>query len=460
MVKELSSGNEVGVSLAAASSILNFCAENGIAMRGHTLVWHSQTPTWVFKENFDENGAAVSKTDMDARMESYIKNVFAALKEQYPSLNLYAYDVCNECVADGGGLRQPGFDASAGMSAWVEIYGDNSYVEKAFTFAKQYAPEGCKLFYNDYNEYMGAKMEDIYALVSALKDKGICDGVGMQSHLDLGSPSLPNYMKALEKYSSLGLEIEVTELDISMDGDEEKQATRYGRILHAIAETDKANNNVTAVVVWGVNDPNWRTEDSAVLFNEEYQPKAAYNAAMNALSDEYAAPPTQETVVTVDGGSFESTFEDGTDGWLPRGSAKVAQSDKSASGGTKSLFVSGRTAAWNGALMPLDDKIFYPTAVCPFSVMVMQDTGNTEEMCMTLQYNDADGNENYVQIAKASVESGKWTEIANPEFTLPEGASNMQIYVETPDSLIDFYVDDAKGSCSGGTYTSVIEIGA
>ena len=72
---------------------MDFCVQNNIAMRGHTLVWHSQTPTWFFKENYDANGAWVSTTTMDARMESYIKNMFAAIEQQYPELNLYAYDV-------------------------------------------------------------------------------------------------------------------------------------------------------------------------------------------------------------------------------------------------------------------------------------------------------------------------------------------------------------------------------
>ena len=100
LVQSQCNGTNIGVSLKNAASIMDFCVNNKIAMRGHTLVWHSQTPLWFFKENFNANGNWVSATVMDQRMESYIKNMFDAIKTQYPDLNLYAYDVANECISD------------------------------------------------------------------------------------------------------------------------------------------------------------------------------------------------------------------------------------------------------------------------------------------------------------------------------------------------------------------------
>ena len=159
LVQSQCNGTNIGVSLKNAASIMDFCVNNKIAMRGHTLVWHSQTPLWFFKENFNANGNCVSATVMDQRMESYIKNMFDAIKTQYPDLNLYAYDVANECISDdsnrtanNGGTREPGENVS-GQSPWVQVYGSNSFVEHAFTYARKYAPEGCALYYNDYNEF-------------------------------------------------------------------------------------------------------------------------------------------------------------------------------------------------------------------------------------------------------------------------------------------------------------------
>ncbi|MFR7473036.1 MAG: endo-1,4-beta-xylanase, partial [Ruminococcus sp.] len=140
LVQSQCNGTNIGVSLKNAASIMDFCVNNKIAMRGHTLVWHSQTPLWFFKENFNANGNWVSATVMDQRMESYIKNMFDAIKTQYPDLNLYAYDVANECISDdsnrtanNGGTREPGENVS-GQSPWVQVYGSNSFVEHAFTY--------------------------------------------------------------------------------------------------------------------------------------------------------------------------------------------------------------------------------------------------------------------------------------------------------------------------------------
>lgn len=138
LVQSQCNGTNVGVSLNNAAAIIDFCVNNNIAMRGHAFVWHSQTPSWFFKENYNANGAWVSSYVMDQRLESYIKNMFNAIETQYPSLNLYAYDVVNEAVSDDsnrtanyGGAREAGDNnVTGGTSAWVSVYGDNSFVEK------------------------------------------------------------------------------------------------------------------------------------------------------------------------------------------------------------------------------------------------------------------------------------------------------------------------------------------
>ena len=253
-------------------------------MRGHTLVWHSQTPGWFFRENFSANGAVVTTAVMDKRMESYIKNMFAIIKSSYPNLNLYAYDVVNEAADNSDGKpRAPG--SGSGQSMWVQVYGDNSFIEKAFTYARKYAPATTKLYYNDYNEYIDKKRDYIAnSIVKPLKQKGLLDGVGMQSHLDVktGSPypSASMYGDAITIYKKLGVDIQVTELDATIEKGNESyfpaQATYYKNIMNEILT--KGGDAVKAVVVWGIQDnQSWRSSRKPLLFDASGNKKAAYN---------------------------------------------------------------------------------------------------------------------------------------------------------------------------------------
>jgi GH35 family endo-1,4-beta-xylanase len=272
-----------------AKAILQFCQDNNIPVRGHTLVWHSQTPEWFFRTGFTGSGAVVSKAIMKKRMESYIKNMFALIKSSYPRLNLYAYDVVNEAASESGGPRTAG--NGDGKSMWVQVYGDNSFIEEAFTFARQYAPATTKLFYNDYNEYIGAKMNYIAnSIVKPLKQKGLIDGMGMQSHLDVRTgtpyPSASDYGKAITTYKDLGVEIHVSELDATVtDGNESyfpAQATYYRDIMNQILT--KGGSAVTAVVVWGIrDDQSWRSSRKPLLFNASGNKKAAYTSVYNLI---------------------------------------------------------------------------------------------------------------------------------------------------------------------------------
>ncbi|MBR4319730.1 MAG: endo-1,4-beta-xylanase, partial [Oscillospiraceae bacterium] len=187
------------ISLKQAATMLKFCEENNLDLRGHVLVWHSQTPDWFFKENYDASADFVSPEIMDKRMENYIKNVMNALQTQYPKLNVYSWDVVNEAASDSGTIRNAGaYSQNAGSSAWVSVYGDQSYIKKAFTYARKYAPKGCKLFYNDYNEYSENKLKYMQSdILKDLIDAKLIDGMGMQSHIGMSSPSIAQYEAAL-----------------------------------------------------------------------------------------------------------------------------------------------------------------------------------------------------------------------------------------------------------------------
>ncbi|MDR2732893.1 MAG: endo-1,4-beta-xylanase [Fibromonadaceae bacterium] len=284
MVKTGSTDDNIQVSLSKAAGILSFCEANNIPVRGHTLVWHRQTPSWFFRENFEESGSNyVTPEVMDKRLESYIKNMFTAIETQYPNLNLYAYDVVNEAVGDDDGKKRPECNSTSNAdddcnpnSMWTKIYGDNSFIEKAFTYARKHAPANTKLYYNDFNEYIEAKRDSIIEyILEPLKKKGVLDGMGMQSHIDVrngGSdawPSANQYGQAVKAYKDAGVEIQVTELDATINsGDETKfeaQAVYYRDIMKAIM--NNGGDNVKAVVVWGIrDDQSWRSDRKPLLF--------------------------------------------------------------------------------------------------------------------------------------------------------------------------------------------------
>ena len=465
MSKSNSSGNNIGVSLNSAASILDFCEKNGIGVRGHTLVWHSQTPQWAFKEGFNDGGAWVSSSAMDARMESYIKNLFAAVASQYPSLDLYAYDVANECVSDdsnrtanNGGARVPGY--GNGASPWVQIYGSNAFVEKAFTYARKYAPENCKLFYNDYNEYWDHKRDCIYNMCKSLYQKGVLDGVGMQSHINAdynGFSGVQAYTTALKKYASIGCEVQITELDISRENGkftDQQQADKYKALFQLAMEVD----NVTAVCVWGPNDANtWiGSENAPLLFDSNNQPKTAYNTLLNLVpTSDWGDGDNVSTGVTTpepdaNGWFFHSTYEDNTDSWNGRGSATVATSGNAAYQGSKALYVTGREAAWNGATRTLNSRAFVPGEQFSFSANVCYTSGAaTDTFYMKLQYVDANGETMYDSIAEGTAIQGEWMQLANTNYTIPAGATDLQLYIETAESTVSFYVDEAIGAVAG-----------
>lgn len=319
------------VSFAQAKPVLDYCLKNNIPVRVHTLVWHSQTPEWFFKENYDASGEYVSKEKMLKRMENYIKNFFETLTELYPTLDFYACDVVNEAWLDDGSPRRPGHpDQSNGYGAsdWVAVFGDNSFIEPAFTFARKYAPEGCKLYYNDYNEYMNKKTK-IVEMATELKEKGVIDGIGMQSHLDarqnMGSafPSVSMYESAIKDYVETGLDVQITELDVTIpenSGDQyfEHQAEYYNGIMDAI---EKYKDNISAVVFWGVtDDASWRASQLPLIFDSEYKAKPAFYSIIDGLTPgdipevtSPSEPPVTTPAVTTSAAEVTTVSETVTD---------------------------------------------------------------------------------------------------------------------------------------------------
>ena len=166
-------------------------------------------------------------------------------------------------------------------------------MELAFTYARKYADSDVKLFYNDYNTFQVPKTEGIYTLCSSLKEKGLIDGIGMQGYWGIDYPEISEIKTAMEKFASLDLEIQITELSVGVDkeNDEwfEKQANKYEEIFEMIYEMDSDNGgpaNITNVTLFGLVD-HYREGDTTNtrIFDKNYEPKPSYFSIKSVMEE-------------------------------------------------------------------------------------------------------------------------------------------------------------------------------
>ncbi|WP_145136154.1 endo-1,4-beta-xylanase [Paenibacillus sp. Y412MC10] len=263
-----------------ADLLADFAGRHQMAMRGHTLVWHNQTPDWLFE---DSQGRPAGKALLLERLRSHIDTVVGRYKGR-----LYAWDVVNEVIADEG-------DALLRPSKWLDIAGPE-FIARAFEYAHDADPEAL-LFYNDYNESHPAKRDKIYALVKSLLEQGApIHGIGLQAHWNLFDPSLDDIRAAIEKYASLGLQLQLTELDVSVfrfddrradltspePGMLERQAELYEGVFGLLKEY---HDVISGVTFWGAADdytwldgfPVRGRKNWPMLFDAQHRPKPAYD---------------------------------------------------------------------------------------------------------------------------------------------------------------------------------------
>lgn len=296
--------DQPAVNFSSSIKGLEFCKENNIQMRGHTLVWHNQVPEWFFKEGYQSNGAFVDRDTMLERLESFIKQVLTFTQVKYPGV-IYCWDVVNEAVeiVPGSFESKSGFNirtkhGNNQENLWYKVIGVD-YVEKSFEYARKYADKDVKLFYNDYNTFQPDKTAKIYELASYLKSKDLIDGIGMQGYMSLGYPGLKsgghNVKTAITKFAQLGLEIQITELSISSDDNRmasmEKQAKRYQELFEILADMDTANGNsanITSVTVFGLMDEYMLYENDknySRLFDKKLQPKPSFYSILSVAEN-------------------------------------------------------------------------------------------------------------------------------------------------------------------------------
>lgn len=257
---------------------LNICKTLGIKMRGHVLVWHSQTPAAFFRENYNQSGSLVDEATMTARQEWYIKTVLEHVKAWEEANNngehiIWAWDVVNEAVADGssGSLRDQGSD-------WYSIYKSDEFIVNAFRFANKYAPKDVLLCYNDYNCTESAKRSGMLKIlddvIKAKNDSNLptrIDVMGMQSHINKYTTT-SSFEQAVKDFTSKGLDVHVTELDIGTEEkyDSAELARAYGNMFKTFIKNRKtaSAHGISSVTIWGINDETtWLNSDSQIVWH-------------------------------------------------------------------------------------------------------------------------------------------------------------------------------------------------
>ena len=254
----------------AADTLVAFAKANGQKLRGHTLVWHSQLPSWLINGAFQPN-------ELKDLMVAHI----AAEAGRYKGA-VYAWDVVNEPFADDGQWRK---------SIWYDAMGAD-YVAVALKAARAADPEA-KLYVNDYNvETEGPKMRALYDLIASLKRAGApIDGVGLQSHFVAGAAPA-DIQPVMQQFAALGVDVAVTELDlrIRLPADLKSlavQAADYASVARACRATPRC----VGVTTWGITDdhswiPSFFSGYGAALpFDENYRPKPAVAAMIEALTE-------------------------------------------------------------------------------------------------------------------------------------------------------------------------------
>lgn len=276
LVEETGDETSAAVHFDAAKALLRFAQSNGIKVHGHVLIWHSQTPEAFFHEGYDPKKPLVTREVMLGRMENYIKGVFEYLDENYPGV-VVSWDVLNEAIDDSTNwLRN---------SNWLKIIGDD-YPNKAYEFARKYAPEGTLLYYNDYNTAMPMKLKGIVKLLNKLIPEGNIDGYGFQMHHGVTFPTIKQIQTAVETIAALNIRLRVSELDVTVSNNSEasfaKQAKYYADVMKIlIAHSDQFE----AVQVWGLTDMmSWRSRQYPLLFDGRGNPKPAFWAVADPES--------------------------------------------------------------------------------------------------------------------------------------------------------------------------------
>jgi endo-1,4-beta-xylanase len=263
---------------SGGDALVTFAQSHNMRVRGHTLVWHNQVPKWVTNGNFSSQ-----------KLSEILSDHISTVVTHYAG-KVYAWDVVNEAFKDDGSMRstlwydQPGIGAGTGTK----------YIEQAFRWAHA-ADANAKLFYNDYDaEEINAKSDAIYEMVKDFRKRGVpIDGVGFQTHVSLkfdNPKKLASYARNLERFAKLGLELQITELDIRLDDGSAASLAAQAKLYGEITKLCVQQPACKALQTWGFTDKHswipdfYKGQGWALLWDANYQKKPADQAVHDALA--------------------------------------------------------------------------------------------------------------------------------------------------------------------------------
>ena len=424
----------------SAKEMLDFAKANGLKVRAHVLVWHSQNADEMFYEDYDTSKGLASKDVVKARMTSYIDNTIKYMYENGYADVIYAWDVVNEAVEPGtnaDNLRDSLYYKTLGKD--FLMYAFKQARESVNKYSAQFGGAKPGLFYNDYNEFQKEKCDAIIANLTPVKEAGYIDGIGMQAHVSDGT-NISDFITAMKRYDEAFGQVQITELDVTTTGTgvnaEYYQGKFYYDLFKALLDARSEGVNLTSVTIWGLTDDNsWKAESDPLIFNKNLSRKKAFDGIVAAATGgdigepEYVKPDYSDIRVNFDDDTLPSVFS-------VRGSGTLTVQSEEVFEGKYALLDSGRTATWNGASF---DVSKFAGQTIGISAWVKSDAPIVKISA------DIDGK--WPNITTADTSSGAWVQIIG-EYKIPSDLKALKLYFETED-LSDIYIDALRVKVAG-----------
>ena len=483
----------------AAVEMLDWAKANGMKMRGHTLLWHSQNAIAIYAKDFAplsggrpargddavlDADCVVDRETLIERMKTYIYGVMEFMYSHGYADVIYAWDVLNEATDDakGDGLRR---------SKWYEYIGPE-YIYYAFLFAreatvkyaKEYAadyglsPDGDlspilpKLYYNDYNEWFSKRCDNIISFLTQRKyndghamvqsdvikpdgdgtiyGDGLIDGIGMQGHIN-DKQNLDTYMTALRRYSEAVDEVQITELDIEATKNDDNrwlfQAQFFYDFFKRLIEEKKNGAKLVAVTLWGLTDgSSWKAQTTPLAFYDDLTKKPAFDAMVLAAKGEEFNMTLASTMKEIKDSVIDFEPYEGATGNIEVVNPKTAGFFSRGSGHTANIMLQMNTNHTEKEGVGYGLKVSRAESDATLKFDISLYAGKTIDIkfyAMTKDKAVIAGIDRDEPLVYAAVPAtGDWDEVSF-RFSIPEDTPSEYVFVET-DGKADFFIDDVS----------------
>jgi len=433
--------------------VVDYSAANGMAYKGHALVWHQQAPSFITD--------SLSASELQNHIDQHIATTVGRYAGQ-----IYAWDVVNEAMGDDGQLRD---------SVFYRVLGED-YIANAF-YAAHAADPRAKLYYNDYSiAGINAKSDAVYEMLKGLKEAGVpVDGIGFQMHLVASNaPSYRELVENFRRFAALGLRVNVSELDVRISDlpwDHQTKLAIQRQVYHRVVSACTRVRACEAVTTWGISDQySWIDStfgaDDPLPWDEEYNRKPAYYGMVDGFMG--LRPDSLEALPNL---LANGNVEAGLEGWTTWAGTLERLSLPGLRRGS-SMILKDRTDTWNGVVYDLTDQLqpnqAYDVAAWAMLAEKAEEKANGKSKSKkhkllkklkqlknqwkhTAHLEDSveinaklrceDGADEYFNLAIVTASGLRWSKL-NGELVTPDCAlEEAVIYVSGPQAGVDLIVD-------------------